>query len=83
MACSSSSTTIASASTVAGDMLDGSLLAHARTVRILLGHDFWIFHVQKLPRYGFWSMAHEARADLCMLLGAMLALRLRRRSGPK
>lgn len=27
-------------------------------VPILLGHDFWTFHVQKLPRYGFWSMAH-------------------------
>jgi putative oxidoreductase len=43
-------------------------------IPILLGHDFWIFHVQKLPRYGFWSMAHEARADLCMLLGALYLL---------
>lgn len=40
-------------------------------VPILLGHDFWIFHMPKLPRYGFWSMAHEARADFCMLLGAL------------
>jgi len=39
-------------------------------IPILLGHDFWIFHVAKLPRYGFWSAAHEARADLCMLLGS-------------
>ncbi|MFI4868386.1 MAG: DoxX family protein [Steroidobacterales bacterium] len=38
---------------------------------ILLGHDIWIFHVAKLPRYGFWSAAHEARADFCMLLGAL------------
>jgi putative oxidoreductase len=38
-------------------------------VPILLGHDFWTFHVAKLPRYGFWSMMHEARADLDMLLG--------------
>jgi putative oxidoreductase len=37
---------------------------------IVLGHDFWIFHVPKLARYGFWSMAHEARADFDMLLGA-------------
>jgi putative oxidoreductase len=43
-------------------------------IPILLGHDFWIFHVAKLPRYGFWSMAHEARADLCMLLGALYLL---------
>jgi hypothetical protein len=28
---------------------------------MLLGHDFWIFHLPKLPRYGFWSMMHEAR----------------------
>ncbi len=40
-------------------------------IPILLGHDFWIFHVPKMPRYGFWSMAHEARADLCMLLGSL------------
>jgi uncharacterized membrane protein YphA (DoxX/SURF4 family) len=43
-------------------------------VPILLGHDFWIFHVQKLPRYGFWSMAHEARADFDMLLGSLYLL---------
>jgi putative oxidoreductase len=40
-------------------------------IPILLGHDFWIFHVPKLPRYGFWSMLHEARADFCMLLGSL------------
>lgn len=38
---------------------------------MLLGHDFWIFHLPKLPRYGFWSMMHEARADLTMLLGCI------------
>jgi len=43
-------------------------------IPILLGHDFWIFHVPKLPRYGFWSMAHEARADFCMLLGSLYLL---------
>jgi putative oxidoreductase len=41
---------------------------------ILLGHDVWIFHISKLPRYGFWSAAHEARADFCMLLGALYLL---------
>ena len=43
-------------------------------VPILLGHDFWIFHLPKLPRYGFWSMMHEARADFGMLLGALYLL---------
>lgn len=43
-------------------------------VPILLGHDFWIFHLPKLPRYGFWSMTHEARADFDMLLGALYLL---------
>lgn len=43
-------------------------------VPILLGHDFWIFHVPKVPRYGFWSMLHEARADFDMLLGSLYLL---------
>src|SRR5579864_4743243 len=33
-------------------------------VPMLLGQDFWIFHVTKLPRYGLW----------CMLLGALYLL---------
>ena len=36
-------------------------------IPILLGHDFLIFHPAKFPRYGFWSMAHEARLDFVML----------------
>jgi putative oxidoreductase len=43
-------------------------------VPILLGHDFSIFHLPKLPRYGFWSMMHEARADFDMLLGSLYLL---------
>ena len=43
-------------------------------IPILLGYDFWIFNVPKLPRYGFWSMLHEARADFCMLLGSLYLL---------
>jgi putative oxidoreductase len=43
-------------------------------VPILLGQDFWIFHVPKLARYGFWSMLHEARADFAMLLGSLYLL---------
>lgn len=35
---------------------------------ILLGSDWWIFHVRELSRYGFWSAQHEARTDIVMLL---------------
>ena len=39
---------------------------------ILLGHDVWMFHLaQDIKRTGFWSMMHEARADLTMLLGCI------------
>lgn len=43
-------------------------------IPILLGRDVWIFHLPKLARYGFWSMAHEARADFDMLLGSLYLL---------
>jgi len=43
-------------------------------VPILLGHDFWIFHLPKLARYGFWSMMHEARDDFGMLFGSLYLL---------
>jgi len=43
-------------------------------IPILLGHDFWIFHLSKLSRYGFWSMLHEARDDFGMLLGSIYLL---------
>jgi putative oxidoreductase len=39
-----------------------------------LGHDFWIFHAPKIARYGFWSMAHEGRADFTMLLALIYLL---------
>ncbi len=42
---------------------------------MLVGQDVWIFHVAPLPRYGFWSMAHEARNDFCMLLGCLYLLK--------
>ena len=38
---------------------------------ILLGHGFWGFSLRPLPSYGFWAMAHEARTDWAMLLGAL------------
>ncbi len=41
---------------------------------ILLGHAFWGLNLRELPSYGFLSMAHEARTDLSMLLGATFLL---------
>ncbi len=43
-------------------------------IPILLGHGLWIFHLPKISRYGFWSMAHEARTDFDMLLGSIYLL---------
>lgn len=43
-------------------------------IPILLGHDWWIFHVAPLARYGFWSMMHEIRPDITMLLGSIYLL---------
>lgn len=41
---------------------------------ILLGHDWWIFHLRELSRYGFWSAQHEARTDVVMLLSLIFLL---------
>jgi putative oxidoreductase len=43
-------------------------------VPILLGREFWGFSLRPLARYGVWSMLHEARNDLCMLLGGIFLL---------
>jgi len=43
-------------------------------IPMLLGHGFLSFRLPHLGRYGFWSMLHEARADLCMLLGCIYLL---------
>jgi putative oxidoreductase len=40
-------------------------------IPILLGEGFWGFSLPKLPRYGFWAMAHEARTDFCMWTGSL------------
>ncbi len=41
---------------------------------MLLGRDVWIFNVPQMSRYGLWSMLHEARVDLDMLLGCVYLL---------
>lgn len=43
-------------------------------VPILLGHEFMGFSLKALPRYGFLSMLHEARTDLCMICGLLFLL---------
>lgn len=43
-------------------------------IPVLLGHDLWIFNVEDLDRYGFWSMEHEIRADFAMLMGSTYLL---------
>ena len=43
-------------------------------IPILLGQGFWGFSLKPLPSYGFFSMAHEARTDFCMLLGSAFLL---------
>jgi hypothetical protein len=43
-------------------------------IPILLGHEFLIFSLLEFKRYGFWSMQHEARTDLCMVLGLIYLL---------
>jgi uncharacterized membrane protein YphA (DoxX/SURF4 family) len=38
-------------------------------IPILLGYGFAGFELRPLPHYGFLSMIHEARNDLCMIAG--------------
>lgn len=41
---------------------------------ILLGTGFWGFSLRELPHYGFFSMMHESRNDLAMLIGSLYLL---------
>jgi putative oxidoreductase len=43
-------------------------------ITVLLKHGFWGFSLPKLDQYGFWSMAHEGRADFSMLMGLLFLL---------
>jgi uncharacterized membrane protein YphA (DoxX/SURF4 family) len=55
-------------------LIDISVAIVSTKVPILLGHGFGPFSLPKLPRYGFWSMAHEARVDLSMWLGSLFLI---------
>jgi uncharacterized membrane protein YphA (DoxX/SURF4 family) len=46
----------------------------ATKIPVMLGHEFWRFSLPKLNQYGFWSMAHEGRADFSMLVGLLFLL---------
>ncbi len=43
-------------------------------VPILLGHNFGRFELPRLSHYGLLSFLHEARTDLCMLVGCVAIL---------
>jgi len=43
-------------------------------IPVLLGHGYLTFALPRLTRYGFWSMASEARTDFAMLCGSLFLL---------
>ena len=55
-------------------LIDISVAIVSTKIPVLLGHGFWGFSPMKLPRYGFWSMMHEARTDFSMWLGLLFLL---------
>jgi putative oxidoreductase len=55
-------------------IIDISVAIISTKLPILLGHEIWGFSLPKMANYGFWSMAHEARTDFCMLLGSLFLL---------
>lgn len=55
-------------------LADSSVAILSTKIPILLGQGFWGFSLLKLPRYGFWSMIHEARTDFSMWLGLLFLL---------
>jgi uncharacterized membrane protein YphA (DoxX/SURF4 family) len=55
-------------------LIDISTAILSTKIPILLGHGFWHFSLPNLAQYGFWSMAHEARTDVSMLLGLLFLI---------
>jgi uncharacterized membrane protein YphA (DoxX/SURF4 family) len=55
-------------------LIDITIAIVSTKIPVLLGHGFWGFSLMKLPRYGFWSMMHEARTDFSMWLGLLFLL---------
>ncbi len=54
--------------------IDISVAIMRTKLPILLGEGLGPFSLPNLERCGFWSMAHEARTDWSMLLGALFLL---------
>jgi putative oxidoreductase len=55
-------------------LIDISVAILSTKIPILLGHGFGPFSLPKLPRYGFWSMLHEARVVFSMWLGSLFLI---------
>jgi uncharacterized membrane protein YphA (DoxX/SURF4 family) len=55
-------------------LIDISVAIVTTKIPILLGHGLAGFSLAKLPHYGFLSMLHEARTDLCMWIGLVFLL---------
>jgi putative oxidoreductase len=55
-------------------LIDISVAIISTKIPILLGHELWNFSLPKVPRYGSWSMIHEARVDFSMWLGLLFLL---------
>ena len=55
-------------------LIDISVAILSTKVPMLLGQGYWLFSLPKLPRYGFWSMMHEARTDFSMWMGLIFLL---------
>jgi len=55
-------------------IINMSVAIASTKIPMLLGHGYWMFNLPKLDQYGFWSMAHEARVDFAMFLGAIFLL---------
>jgi putative oxidoreductase len=45
-------------------LIDISVAIVSTKIPVLLGHGFWGLSLSKLPRYGFWSMMHEAGTEV-------------------
>lgn len=52
-------------------LIDISVALITTKLPIFLGTPLWVFSLQKLPSYGWWSVLHEARTDWCMFLGCL------------
>jgi uncharacterized membrane protein YphA (DoxX/SURF4 family) len=55
-------------------LIDISVAILSTKIPIRLGRGYWHFTLPKLKQYGFFSMLHEARTDISMLLGLIFLL---------